>query len=177
MQKVAFLSIIFISVISISAFRPKKEKQKLNWLTLAETEEKLKKEPRPVLIDLYTNWCGWCKVMDRKTYSNQKVIQYLNEKFYVVKLDAETKTELSWKGKKYNYNASYKTNELAISLTNGELAYPSTIFLPTDNSAPQSIAGMIEVKDMELIAKYFGENHYGTISFDDYAKKFKHSWK
>jgi thioredoxin-related protein len=177
MQKVAFISIILFSAISFSSFRPNKEKQKLNWLTLTETEENLKKEPRPVLIDLYTDWCGWCKVMDRKTYANQNVIQYLNEKFYVVKLNAETKADLTWKGKVYRYNAAYKTNELAISLTNGDLSYPTTIFLPTDNSAPQTIAGMIEVKDMELITKYFGENKYGVIAFDDYAKKFKHSWK
>jgi thioredoxin-related protein len=177
MQKVALITIILFSAISFSSFQQKKEKQKLNWLTLAEVEEKLKKEPRPVLIDLYTDWCGWCKVMDRKTYANQNVIKYLNEKFYVVKLNAETKAELMWKGKAYNYNTSYKTNDLAISLTNGELSYPTTIFLPADNSAPQTIAGMIEVKDMELITKYFGENKYGTVSFDDYAKNFKHSWK
>lgn len=177
MQKVAFLIIILFSAVLFSSFQPKKPKEKLNWLTLAEVEEKLKNEPRPVLIDLYTDWCGYCKAMDKKTYSNQNLIKYLNEKFYTIKINAETKADLTWKGKTYRYNTAYKTNELALSLTNGELAYPSTIILPADDSAPQTIAGLIEIKDMELITKYFGENKYGVVSFDDYAKNFKRSWK
>ncbi len=177
MQKVSFLSIILFIVISFSSFQQNTSKERLQWITLEEAEKKLKQEPRPILVDLYTDWCGWCKVMDRKTYTNQDLIKYLNQKFYTVKLNAETKNDITWKGKIYSFNSAYKTHEIALAFTKGELAYPTTVILPVDESDPQAIAGMLEVKEMEMITRYFGENKYGKISFDDYARNFKPGWK
>lgn len=177
MQKFAFKSIIPVLLMLLCSFQQKEPKEQLNWLTLADVEAKLKEQPRPVLIDLYTDWCGWCKVMDKKTYTNAQLINYLNEKFYVVKLNAETRDEINWKGKLYRFNPQYKTNDIALYLTGGELAYPTTVIIPADDSSPQPIAGMLEVKDMELITTYFGENKYGKVSFDSYARNYKHQWK
>jgi thioredoxin-related protein len=177
MQKVLILPVILFSAVVISAFRPGKEKEKLNWITIEEAEAKYKAEARPILVDLYTDWCGWCKVMDKKTYSNQQLIKYLNEKYYVVKFNAERRDAITWKGKKYEFNSAYKTHQLAIELTSGQLSYPTTIFMPDINDTPQTIAGMLEIKEMELITKYFGEKKYGSVAFDDYAKKFKSAWK
>jgi len=175
MQKVPFLSVILFLLTSFQQIAPK---EKLEWLTLQEAEQKLKTETRPILVDLYTDWCGWCKVMDKKTYSNQQLIKYLNQKFYVVKLNAESKADIIWKGKTYRFNAAYKTHDIALTFTKGELAYPTTVIIPaTDDSEPQAIAGMLEVKEMEMVTKYFGENNYGKISFDAYAKQFKPSWR
>ncbi|MEQ1798112.1 MAG: DUF255 domain-containing protein [Lacibacter sp.] len=97
MQKVPFLSVILFLLVGLSSFQHNAPKEKLNWITLQEAEEKLKSESRPILVDLYTDWCGWCKVMDKKTYTNQQLIKYLNEKYYVVKLNAESKAEIVWK--------------------------------------------------------------------------------
>jgi uncharacterized protein YyaL (SSP411 family) len=176
MQKFVFLSVILLSSVLFISFH-QKEKEKLNWISLAEVEAKLKEQPRPVLIDLYTDWCGWCKVMDKKTYTNEQLIQYLNEKFYIVKLNAETRSQVSWKGKTYNFNPQYRTNDFAVYLTSGQLSYPTTVIIPVNNSEPQPIAGMLEVKDMELITTYFGENKYGKVPFDSYARRYKHQWK
>jgi uncharacterized protein YyaL (SSP411 family) len=68
-------------------------------MSLKDVELAMQKEKRPILIDLYTDWCGWCKVMDKKTYTNKKVIEYLQDKFYPVKLDAETRERITWNGK------------------------------------------------------------------------------
>ncbi|MBY0477585.1 MAG: DUF255 domain-containing protein [Chitinophagaceae bacterium] len=175
MQKVPIFSVILFLL--FSSFQLNTPKEKLQWLSLEEAEQKIKQEPRPLLIDLYTDWCGWCKVMDRKTYSSQDLIKYLNEKFYVVKLNAESKKDITWKGKVYSFNPAYKTHDIAIALTNGELAYPSTVIVPVDEDIPQAISGMLEVKEMEMITKYFGEKKYGKVAFDDYAKTFRPSWK
>ena len=148
----------------------------MRWLTLAEAEKASGEVSRPVLIDLYTEWCGWCKVMDKKTYKNEKVISYLQEKFYSVKLDAETRKTVSWRGRDFAFNAQYKTNEIALYLTGGQLSYPTTVIIPAPGEAPQPIPGFLEPKELELIVKYFGEGAYKSVSFPDFQKKFKGNW-
>lgn len=72
MQKVTlFLIIMVLFFVSIS-FMPL-QKEKVQWLTIAQLNEAYSKNPKPILVDVYTSWCGWCKVMDKETYSNEKV--------------------------------------------------------------------------------------------------------
>lgn len=177
MQKVPFLTVFLFLIVSLSSLKTKPAGEKLAWISLQEAEARMKTDPRPILIDLYTDWCGWCKVMDKKTYTNASLIKYLNQKFHLVKLNAESTGDIVWKGKTYRFNQQYRTHEIAIALTKGDLSYPSTVFIPADNSEPQAISGMLEVKEMEMITTYFGEDQYGKVPFDEYAKKFKPSWK
>lgn len=176
MQKVNRLMILLplFMILSISF---KKEESGVKWLTIEEAGKALAKEKKPVLVDLYTDWCGWCKVMDRETYTNKEVIDYVNQKFIPVKMDAETKEKLRWNGKVYEFDEAYKTNKLALDLTQGKLMYPTTVIIPTDGSAPQPVAGFLKVKDMEMILKYFGEGYYGKVTFDAYKKKISLNWK
>lgn len=152
-------------------------KQQLNWLTLEEAEAAIKVKKKAILIDLYTDWCGWCKVMDKKTYSNPEVIKYVEDNFYPVKIDAETSKTLTWKNKVYNYDPKYRINTFALYLTNGQLSFPTTVILPADNSDPQIIPGYLKVPDMELVLRYFGDDHFGKTSFDSYRNSFTASWK
>jgi thioredoxin-related protein len=178
MQKVnlsfpALLVLIFLS----SFINHSAPKDKLQWLTLAEAEQKMKSEKKIILIDLYTDWCGWCKVMDKKTYANADVAKYLNEKFYPVKINAETKETLTWNGKPFQFNAQAGVNNYALYLTKGQLSFPSTVIIPRDGAAPQTIPGYIETKDMELVLKYFGEGNFEKVAFRDFQKNFISTWK
>jgi thioredoxin-related protein len=145
------------------------------WMSVEEAAGKLQQEQRPVLIDLYTTWCGWCKQMDKRTYSNKKVAAYLQDKFYPVRVDAETHATIAWGGRTYQFNPQYRSNEFAMYLTHGRLEFPTTIII-VPGEEPQAIPGFLEPKDLELLVKYFGEGVYRTTSFDDYQKRFKASW-
>jgi thioredoxin-related protein len=147
----------------------------VNWMTMEEASAKLQNEQRPVLIDLYTTWCGWCKQMDRKTYSNKRVAQYLLENYYTVKIDAETHSVINWKGKTYSFSPDFRSNEFAVYLTGGRLEFPTTIIIPPGGE-PQAIPGYMEPKEIELLLRYFGEGNYKKSSFEDFQKKFKSSW-
>ena len=147
----------------------------ISWMSVEEAAGKLQQEQRPVLIDLYTTWCGWCRQMDKRTYSNKKVAEYLQDKFYPVRVDAETHAVITWGGRTYQFNPQYRSNEFAMYLTHGQLEFPTTIFI-VPGQEPQAIPGFLEPKDLELLVKYFGEGAYRTTSFDDYQKRFKASW-
>jgi thioredoxin-related protein len=147
----------------------------ITWLSVDQVAGRLQQEKRPVLIDLYTNWCGWCKQMDKNTYSNRQVEQYLRDKFYTVKVDAETHAMINWGGITYQFSPQYRSNEFALYLTHGRLEFPTTIIIPPGQE-PQAIPGYMGPKDLELLVKYFGEGVYKTQGFDVYQKSFRASW-
>ncbi|RTL60976.1 MAG: DUF255 domain-containing protein [Sphingobacteriales bacterium] len=175
-QKLRFLIFFIPAVVLVSSFNQPPAKAKLKWMTLAEAQTAMKTNPKPLLIDLYTDWCGWCKVMDKNTYSNEKVITYVEDKFYPVKLDAETKDSLNWNGRVFKYNKQYRINEIAIYFTGGDLSFPTTIFVNDKTADPQNIAGYMKPSELEPIAKYFGEGKFGKQSFESFQQNFKSEW-
>ena len=135
-----------------------------------------KKKPKPIIVDVYTSWCGWCKVMDKETYSNDQVAACINEKYYAVRIDAETKESLEWNGKKYGYVSQYKVNELAAYFLNGQMSYPTTVFFSSLEGNPAPLAGYLKPKEIESPLKFFGDGVYNTKNFPDYLKGFTASW-
>lgn len=169
-------ALFFCLIILCSATLKTGSIEKIKWLKMDEVSVKLKEQNKPVLIDLYTDWCYWCKVMDKKTYTNSKVIDYINEHFYSAKVNAEGKDAVNWKEKTYNYNNQYKINEFALYLTYGQTSFPTTVIIADENSAPIPVAGYMEPKELEKILKYFGEGAYKTMNFPQFEKTFKSSW-
>ena len=130
MQKVIRLLIfIFLAFTVVSFTGPKKEK--VNWISLSQLNELYSKNPKPILLDVYTDWCGWCKVMDKKTFTDPALIKYLNENFHVVKFNAEQKEPVTYKGKTYNWEPMGRNgiNTLGLELLQNRMSYPSLVYL------------------------------------------------
>ena len=126
--KILYLIIFFISFNSFT--------QEIKWISLEDAVYLQKASPRNVIIDVYTNWCGPCKMLDRNTFSNKSVINYINENFYAVKFNAEGKDVVNFRGYEFtnpNYDPSKSnrrnsSHELTRSL--GAVSY-THLTLPT----------------------------------------------
>ena len=75
----------------------------INWVSWEEAVELNQREPRKIVVDVYTEWCGWCKKMDKATFQNEQVAAYVNENYYAIKFDAEQKEEIRIHDKVYKY--------------------------------------------------------------------------
>lgn len=108
----------------------------LKWYGIDDLDALKKKGDKKVMIDMYTSWCGWCKVMDKKTFSDPGVIDYLNENFYVIKFNAEQKEPVTYNGKSYEWVSAGRkgVNTLAQEMMNGRLGYPTMVYLDKDHS-------------------------------------------
>ncbi|MCI5082127.1 MAG: DUF255 domain-containing protein [Saprospiraceae bacterium] len=113
------------------AVAKKAEQGAVKWYSLEEALAANQETPKKFFIDVYTDWCGWCKVMDRKTFSDPKIAAYLNTNFYPVKFDAEQKESITVKGETFEWVAGGRrgVNKLAYSLLNGRLSYPSVVYM------------------------------------------------
>jgi len=142
----------------------------VKWYTIEEAYTLTKKEPRKILIDVYTDWCRWCKTMDNETYSNQIIADYLNKNYYPVKFNAEQKTDVVLNGKTYKFLAtgSRGYNELANELLNGQLGYPSTVFLDEQTKMIQPVQGYIKARQFDGIIRFIGEDFYKTKKWEDF---------
>lgn len=175
MQKVTGFFIVLVSLLFLVSFK-QPVREKIQWLSIEEMQVAYSKTPRPILVDVYTSWCGWCKVMDKETYNNDKVAAYINEKYYAVKFNAESKDSVVWNGKKFGYNAQNKVNDMAVYLLYGQMSYPSTVFLSALDAKPAPLPGFLKPKELESPLKFFGDGVYKTKNFPEFMKGFSASW-
>ena len=106
----------------------------MDWLSFDDVAKMGNKDGKKYLVDVYTSWCGWCKVMDRQTFTNPEVQSYIGEKFHPVKFDAEQKDPIGFKGKQYEWTPGGRkgVNKLALELLGGRMSYPSLVYLDSD---------------------------------------------
>lgn len=151
--------------------------KEIHWLSWDEAQVKMKHMPKKVWIDIYTDWCGWCKRMDATTFKNPALVKYMNQNYYAIKFNAEKDDNIRFLGKVYNLEQQYRgTSGLAVELMKGQLSYPTGVFMEEGFQNPQPVPGYHPTQEMEMILKYLGENIYKTTKFEDYQKTFKATW-
>ena len=147
----------------------------IEWMTFHEMLERSKIKPQKVIIDVYTDWCGWCKRMETSTYQNKRIANYINQHFYPVKFDAESKELIELYGQQYKYTVPSQGrgyHELALIFTRGQLTYPTTVFLNTDLTSIQTFPGYHNIVDMDKVLHFINDNHYKRTSFEDFSASF-----
>ncbi len=168
------LAIVFVLIVALPAIG---QEGKVNWLTFEEAVEKSKTEKKKIFIDVYTDWCGWCKVMDKNTFSQPVIAEYLNEHFYPVKLNGEQKEDIIFRDHTFKFVASGSRgyHELAASLLNNKLSYPTVVFLDENFNIIQPLPGYQKPDRFEMIVKFIGSDNFKTIDWKTWEAEFKSS--
>lgn len=163
-----FVSIFVFSITSLYAQTLSSESPKINWLTLEQAFQAIQKEPRKILVDVYTGWCGWCKVMDQKTFNDPKVIAYVNEKYYAVKLDAEQREDIAIGDKKYIWQNGY--NQAGVALLQNKMSFPTIVYLDEKFNMIQPVPGYQDAPNFHKIIVYFGDNYFKKGEWEKFQK-------
>lgn len=136
----------------------------IQWMTFEEAVQKAKtdKNPKNIFIDFYTHWCGWCKVMDKQTFTDPNVIKLMNQYFYPVKFNAEGKEPVNFMDKEYVFVAEGRNgyHQLAAEIMQGKLSYPTFVFLNPQFQIITPISGFVKPEDFEPIVNFLGQNLY-----------------
>jgi thioredoxin-related protein len=147
----------------------------IQWLSISELSEKMKMEPKKVFFDVYATWCGPCKMLDRNTFSNRKVIEYMNKHFYAVKWNGESTDTVIFKGKTYinaNPNKKHSNHNLTYELAyiNGGIRYPTMLFFDEELDKVMGKAMFMYPEDLLLDLEYIGEDYYLKQSYPEFLE-------
>lgn len=170
MKKILITLVIFLASASINSAQ-----EKINWLSFEEAEAIMKSDPKPVFIDSYTDWCSYCKKLDKNTLSNPVIVKYINDNFHAIKFNAESKEPITFLGREFiNDGKSGRTHQLALALlvVDGRIGYPTLVFFNEKWELITQVASYLEPKDIEPLLAYFNEKKYLTTKFDDFVKTF-----
>jgi len=147
---------------------------KINWKSIDEVEQLMKTNPKKVLVDAYTSWCGWCKRMDKNTFQHPEIAKYVNENFYAIKFDAETKETVNFKGKDFKFVKGGRKghNELAKFLLKGRLSYPTISFLNEQLDLINAYPGYKAPDDFDALLNYVQQDEFTNMGFTQYKSSF-----
>lgn len=146
----------------------------IKWTSI-ENSDKINNE-KLYIIDFYTSWCGWCKQMDKTTFTDPTVIKIINKYYTAIKFNAEGTSEFTWKGTKYtggnSNNGRPATHAFTKATLGQKIGFPSFAIFNSDKSLINVVQGYNKPKDFIVILWYFASKDYLKYSFDQYENIF-----
>ncbi|PCJ81528.1 MAG: thioredoxin family protein [Bacteroidetes bacterium] len=180
--------LVIAVVIWSSMFNLNAQSSSINWMTIEEVTEAQKDEPRKVMMDVYTKWCGPCKMMMANTFTNPELIKYVNENYYAVKLNAEHPDPITFRGEEYS-NPTYVPNKPGrngvheLSRALGVNAYPTIVYFDEDFTIITPISGYKQPRQLQVLLTFFNEVYSSEIPsekmqpmWDKYNETFVGTW-
>ena len=168
-------SLITASVFFISITLWAQQPEKVTWHSFNEVASLQTKQSKKVFIDVYTDWCGWCKKMDATTFAHPVITELLNKYFYCVKLNAEKNDTILYGGQKFFLQPGSKAgtpHPFAAEMLRGKMSYPTTVYLDENLASLGPVPGYLDAATFEKVLVFFGENHYKTTEWQVFVKNF-----
>ena len=158
----------------------------VNWMTMDEALTAQRSNPKKIIVDFYTSWCGPCKLLDKNTFGNPEVSTFINQNYYPVKFNAEGKEEVNFNGTRFE-NPRYDPNRKGRNARHqftaylGITGYPTVAFFDENANYIAPIVGYHNVQQMEFYLKLFSSNDYKQLKsqgdFTNYYKNFTAQFK
>ena len=147
----------------------------VNWMSLEEAVIAQKNEPRKIVMDVYTSWCGPCKMMMANTFTNPDVIAFMNQNYYSVKFDAESKDPINFKGHLFE-NPGYRegvrgrnsTHQLSRELRVN--AYPTLVYFDEKAELIAPISGYKTPGQLEMYLKFFAKEFTSGLQQEEWEE-------
>jgi len=156
--------------------------QNINWVSFEDALELQQKKPKNIIMDVYTNWCGPCKLLDRNTFQNKKVADFINEHYYAVKFNAEGNEVINFDDREFK-NPNYKPEMVNRRNGNHQLtrylgvsAYPTIVFFDTKSEIIYKLRGYNTPAQIEIWLKLFKDQKYKTINSQEDFNNFQESF-
>jgi thioredoxin-related protein len=151
----------------------------VHWMTWDEAVQKSKIQKKKIFVDVFTDWCGWCKVMDKNTFPDPEVAKILNEDFYAVKFNAEQTEDVIFNNVTFKYisgGGGRGVHQLAAALLNNQLSYPNFVFLDEEFKiipvfpGYQSLPGYRKPEEFHIFLAFVSDEIYKKMRIDDFQK-------
>ena len=175
MRNLLFLFLILSTTLTFA-------QDKIKWMTMNEALEAQKESPKKIFMDVYTTWCGPCKLLDKNTLSHKDVIAFINKNYYAVKFNAEGNEEITFEDFTYT-NPNYQPERKGRNATHFFAdalripGYPSLVFFEENGKLIQAVPGYKTPQELEIYLKMIANDDYKTLTtaaaWEAYQKKFK----
>ena len=142
-----------------------KPTDKLEWLAFDAATQRASSQNKHVIVDVYTTWCGWCRVMEKQTYADPEVSAYLKQNFILAKVNGESSSKMHWQGK--------ELTERDFARTVGVTGYPATYFLKPNSDMLGGVSGFVRSPEFMIYAKYISTRWYEKGKIQQYVDSLR----
>ena len=186
MKRITLMFALVIAIFSATSCLSQEEKaSKVKWMSVQDAVnqgQKDGKNAKLIFIDCYTSWCGWCKVLDQKSFSNDTVAAILNYYYYPCKFDAEGKDVITIGGETYNPSAksgrgaSHELMKVIWAGQNGG-GYPTMAIRKGDFKPVDCLMGYLSPNELEPVLIYYAEGFNKEMSFEKFSDKYADKYR
>ncbi|MEP0266814.1 thioredoxin fold domain-containing protein [Dokdonia sp.] len=156
--------------------------QEIKWMTFDEALAAQKETPKKIIVDAYTTWCGPCKLLDRNTFGNKEVADFINEHYYPVKFNAEGTEEVNYLDNVYtnprhdpNRRGRNSQHEFAQAMK--LRGYPSIVFFDEQGNYIQPVVGYKTPRQLEIFLKMIQNDDYKDLTTQDKWQAYQDNFK